>query len=697
MPHASPTASPTLLHAAQAFRSALATHPTSLHALLGLTLIARRIHQPTAAFRLAQAALTAHPNAPQAWAGCGDCLFALGRHALAAAAFHRALALDPNLPAAHFGIGNLHALQENFSAALVSFASVLKSLPRCPEAHFAIAFVHGKLGRRPQAIAAYARAIQLQPAFASAWLNLGVELIADGRSPLAFHCYTQAIRLTLQQPGNAHSLSTQISACINLGHLERSRRNYPQANRHYLRALALSLHLPARLSETHIALAYLHLDRQQFAEAEQSLNAAHASNPANADIPNARGILLLGQKPTRLAAAEQALQEFLQAEHLGHRTAASNRGNALLRLGRCEEALAAHQQAVDRDPHHPGARYNLALTQLRLGNFTDGWRNYESRWQFRDVHPRPRRFTQPLWPGETIPTTPPSTLLLYAEQGLGDTLQFFRFLPGVAQRLLASNPTAHILVEVQPSLVRLLTPAIQSLQQLPGITAEVLTQGSELPPFTHHCPLMSLPAVFATTLHSIPNSLPYLHADPGLSAQRASELKTSPPRIGISWAGNPNYRADHERSTQLSTFLPLLKLPNIQWVSLQKGPAANQIPDLQQLLPTQSLYDGSSQDTDFAQTAALLANLDLVIATDTAIAHLAGAMNKPLWLLLPWQSDWRWMQSIETTPWYPQAKLLRQSTPNNWPELIDRVHLNLKQRLASQKCKCEVRSVECEV
>ena len=151
-----------------------------------------------------------------------------------------------------------------------------------------------------------------------------------------------------------------------------------------------------------------------------------------------------------------------------------------------------------------------------------------------------------------------------------------------------------------------------------------------------------------------------------LEFPRPSNLRS----VGIAWAGNPSYRADRERSTRLETFLPLLEISGIQWVSLQKADPASQIA---QLPPGISLYDGSSHDRDLADTAALIANLDLVLTTDTAVAHLAGALGKPLWLLLPWQSDWRWMQDTPTTPWYPTARLFRQSSPNNWPELIHRV------------------------
>ena len=184
---------------------------------------------------------------------------------------------------------------------------------------------------------------------------------------------------------------------------------------------------------------------------------------------------------------------------------------------------------------------------------------------------------------------------------------------------------------------------------------------------------MSLPAVFQTTLETVPDAIPYLHASRSLTQPY---LAPDHPQltIGLNWAGNPRYRADRERSTTLDTFRPLLELPNIRWISLQNGDAANQIRNLPSSI--QPIHSGNQ---DLATTAALITTLDLVLTTDTAVAHLAGALGKPLWLLLPWQSDWRWMQEIPTTPWYPTAHLWRQSSPQSWPELIHRVAQALKQ------------------
>lgn len=699
-----------LLQAAEAYREALATDPQSQPALLGLSLIARQSNQLAPALRMAQAALAAGPGIALAWANYGDLLLAARGLPQAQSAYRRALQLDETVAVAHYGLANTYALKENYAEALPHFETAAQIAPTIPEFHFAHAFALGKRGEHAKAIAAYRRAVQLRPNFASAWLNLGVELIADGRDQIAELCYTQALAC-------AANPDTQISTHLNHGHLLRSRKHYPAAQSHYRSALEIAqAKSPERLAEVYVAFTYLHLEQQQFEAAHQSLQAAESQHRPNPEIPNVRGILLLAQHAASAALwappvspprpgsdaspsdlLTQAIQAFHQAECEGHKTAPSNRGNALLRLGRVSEALEAHQTALDLDPHHPGVRYNLALTQLRAGNFQEGWQNYEIRWQFREVHPHPRRFPQPRWRGEPLPAG--SRLFVHAEQGLGDTLQFLRYL-----QLLPKIP---LILEVQPPLTRLIAQSVDRWSTVchpeptgvptdrsssvamgsegPASAIQVLAQGDPIPPFTHYIPLMSLPALFQTSIETIPTPIPYLF--PPANQTGAGAPPSIPlfdrtwnpqiPKIGLHWAGNPNYRADRERSTTLQTFLPLLQIPRIHWISLQKGPAAQQIAELPCNIRPR-IEDACSQDRDLADTAAILQQLDLVLTTDSAVAHLAGAMDKPLWLLLPWQSDWRWMQDRLDTPWYPQARLFRQSSAHDWPELIDRVAADLR-------------------
>jgi hypothetical protein len=327
--------------------------------------------------------------------------------------------------------------------------------------------------------------------------------------------------------------------------------------------------------------------------------------------------------------------------------------------------MLAQELAVERDPASPGALYNLSLTRLRLGDWRQGWQGYEARWRFREVHRGPRVFSQPRWHGEALDGR---RILLHAEQGLGDTIQFCRYASMVAAR------GGHVILQVQEPVERLM----QSLAVVRSGQAQTSLLGAKPPEFDLECPLMSLPAVFGTTVETVPWPGAYLFADPELAAEKRVQfphlrLQDSPcaqRRVGLAWAGNPHYKADRQRSVKLATLLPLLRTPGVAWIALQKGPAAEQ---LAALPGDVSVSDGSSYDRDLAETAALMATLDLVITTDTCIAHLAGAMGKPVWILLPHLSDWRWMQQTETTPWYPTARLFRQHEPGDWAEVLDRV------------------------
>jgi hypothetical protein len=376
------------------------------------------------------------------------------------------------------------------------------------------------------------------------------------------------------------------------------------------------------------------------------------------------GILL--HKEDRFSAA---VEFFERAEALGSRAAASNRGNSLLDMGRMDEALRAHERAVEADPTHPGAQYNLALTRLRLGDWERGWPGYEARWRFREVHRSPRLFSQSRWQGEPLDGR---RILLHAEQGLGDTIQFCRYATLVEAR------GGVVVLQVQEPVERLVT----SLPAVRAGLAETALLGARLPEFDLECPLLSLPAVFGSTVETVPWPGAYLGADPNLALEkrwRTPHVRPDtghPLRVGVCWAGNPRYKADHRRSIELRTLLPLLRVPGITWISLQKGPATEQ---LAALPGDVFVWDGSSGDRDLAETGATISTLDLVVTSDPCIAHLAGAMGKPVWILLPHLADWRWMQETETTPWYPTARLLRQREPGNWAGVVDRVAGELHQ------------------
>jgi hypothetical protein len=337
--------------------------------------------------------------------------------------------------------------------------------------------------------------------------------------------------------------------------------------------------------------------------------------------------------------------------------ALTNLGTAFQAKNDLPAALANYRQAIALRPALPQAHFNEAVCLLLAGEMREGWQKYEYRWQCEQRKFK-RSFTPPLWLGADSLTG--KTLLVYPEQGLGDTLQFVRYVPLLAAR------GATVLLEVQPRLHTL-------MNSLPGAKA-VYARGEVLPDFDVHCPLLSLPLAFSTTLNDIPASVPYLQAPADKVAHWRERLGSShAPRIGVVWSGGPYHKTDHLRSIPLEQFKAVLD-PNIRFFSLQKEVKE---PDAVILAATPEITPLGEQIADFADTAAIIANLDLVISVDTAVAHLAGALGKPTWILLPFAPDWRWLLGRDDSPWYPSARLFRQTTPGDWDSVLQRVRLEL--------------------
>ena len=352
-----------------------------------------------------------------------------------------------------------------------------------------------------------------------------------------------------------------------------------------------------------------------------------------------------------------------------------NRGNALRNLRRYDEALAAFNRAISLRPGYAKAIYNKSLLLLLLGNYEEGWPLHEWRWKEGPMQKLVRDLEQPLWLGDR--PLAHKTILLYFEQGLGDVIQFVRYAPMV--RALG----AEVILEVPPSLVSL-------LRTLEGAYT-FITHGDSYPDFDLHCPLMSLPLAFKTTLSTIPASSPYLHADLQKAQPWARRLKDFQGlRVGLVWAGSarpevPNATAiDARRSLHLSSFAPLRHVPGVDFFSLQKGPAALQLEELRRDgRPGPEIIDYTEELDDWADTAALVENLDLIISCDTSTAHLGGAMGKPTWILNRYDGCWRWLLDREDSPWYPSVRLFRQEQRDDWSGVMSRVVsqlLRLEQR-----------------
>ena len=366
-----------------------------------------------------------------------------------------------------------------------------------------------------------------------------------------------------------------------------------------------------------------------------------------------------------------AVAAYQAALHLAprHAGALSSLGNTLRAMGRIQQALSAHDAAVAASPAagpvHAAARFHRATTLLAAGDYAAGWAEYEWRWACTGRAPRS---PAPPWHGEPLAG---QTILLHAEQGLGDTLQFVRYAPLVAAR------GGRVVLQAPPPLVRLLS-------DLPGISA-VLSRDDPLPPFDQHCPLLSLPLAFGTELHSVPAPPAYLRADAAhIAAWRQRLPPGDGPAVGLAWAGLPNlddWQArliDTRRSLEPSALAGLAGLTGIRFISLQKDRPAPAIDGL-------PMFDAMEQMRDFADTAALVATLDLVIAVDTAVAHLAAALGRPVWLLSRYDGCWRWLHDRADSPWYPTMRIYRQARPFAWPAVIAQVRQDLEHMLCQRQ------------
>lgn len=367
---------------------------------------------------------------------------------------------------------------------------------------------------------------------------------------------------------------------------------------------------------------------------------------------------------------DEALQRYDEALAIwpNYAEAAYNHGVTLGELGRPKAALKSYLRALEIQPDYLDARCNLAHCRLQLGDFAQGWEDYEAQWQKSLLARNQPANPQPLWLGEA--PLKGKTILLHAEAGLGDTLQFCRYAKQVAAR------GARVLLQVQRPLLTVLADQMANLNG----AHQVVAKDARLPKFDYHCPLMSLPGAFKTVIKTIPADIPYIHSDAARVAKWGKRVgakdKKSKPRIGLAWSGNPAHSNDSNRSLALRAFLPLLN-DGAEWVSLQKEVRAD---DAAVLARHPEISHYGAQIKDFADTAALIEHMDLVIAVDTSVAHLAGAMGKPLWILLPFNPDWRWLLKRNDSPWYPTARLYRQPAIGDWPSVITAVGKALAKR-----------------
>ncbi len=638
------------------YRQILDSEPDSFDALHLSGVIAAQKNDPETAITfigLALRADRANPAAHAAHRNLGLALMALGRVEQALASFDQAISIHSSYADAYLSRGTaLHRLGR-FDAAVESLKQAVALRPQLAEAHVGLGTAYYELKQLDVALYCYDRALGINPKLAVAHSNRGIVLNDLGQAEAALESCHRAVRL---QPDYAEGY-------FNLGNVQKDLRQWEAALASYDRGLTLRPDSFAAHSNRGALLTEL----RQWDAALASCDRAIALAPDYAEAHSNRGNVLreMSQWDAALASYDRAIElqpRFAKAH--------SNRGVLLHSMQRLDDARASYERAIEIDPNFANAHLYRSLCQLATGNYLDGWAGYESR--LKSSHASrflSRTFSAPRWSG-TEPLAG-KTILVHSEQGLGDTIQFVRY------STLLADLGARVMLEVQRPLLGLLA-GVEGIVQLAAC-------GDPLPPHDRHCPLMSLPFAFATTVATVPSRVPYIKADPQKVQQWKIRLgEKTKPRVGLVWSGG--FRPDHpelwsvnnRRNIPLRT-LAALKHPDIEFYSLQKGePAESELKDLSSAnWDGPSVHDVAGLIDDFTDTAALVENLDLIVTVDTSTAHLAGALGKPVWLLNRFDTCWRWLCDRSDTPWYPTMRLYRQEAPGDWDSVVARVKTDL--------------------
>jgi tetratricopeptide (TPR) repeat protein len=592
----------------------------------------RSVGQLREAASIYQQILSVEPNRADVLHLMGIVAYQSGQLDQAVELFNKAIAVDPRVPDFHGNLALALLAKNKWDQAVAACTNALRLRPDFPEARLNLAIALEQLGRLDEAINAYRRVLEARPDFAQAHFNLGNALHAQGQFEKAIQAYQTARGLCPNVPEIHNNLARAL----------KDSRKLEEA----IAAVRQAVALRPGYFEAWNNLASLLRDAGKVNESIDACRRAMALAPGRPEaLTNlAHALKLKGQ-------LDEAIKVYRQVAAIQPSPAVplNNLGIAYLEKGQPDAAIAAYRDAITIQPDYALAHYNLGLTLLLKGDYEQGWQEHEWRWRTPELGLIRQQFVQPLWDGTGLAGR---KILIHAEQGFGDTIQFARYIPMIRQR------GGSVIMECRPGMRRLLSSL--------GPDTELLESGQPLPAFDVHCALMSLPMRFGTRLQSIPAEVPYLHADAALSdiwRQRLSKLEGNA-KVGLVWAGRSEHSNDRNRSMPLSSLAPLAGGPGVQLISLQKGQAAAQVENARSL--GMSIIDFTRDLIDFAETAALIANLDLVITVDTAAAHLAGALGKPVYLLLPFVPDWRWLLDRADSPWYPSMRIFRQPEIGDW-------------------------------
>ena len=634
-----------LAQAKQIYEQVLAKHPSHFDALHLSGVIAAQSGYPTLAVELIGKAIEVNPNYANAYSNRGAALKELKRLEEANASFDKAIAIKPDYADAYSNRGAVLQDLKRLEEALASYDRAIEIKPDYADAYLNRGRVLKELKRLEEANASFDKAIAIKPDYAEAHFNLGAVLQDLKRLEEALASYERAIEI---KPDYA-------DAYLNRGLALKELKRVEEALACYDRTIAIKPDYAEAYSNRGLALQEL----KRLEEALASYDRAIEIKPEYAGAYLNRGLVL--QELKRL---EEALVSYdrIIAIKPDYAEAYSNRGAVLQDLKRLEEALASFDRAITIKPDYAEAYWNKSLAFLVAGEFAQGWELYEWRWK-KDTFTSPKRnFPQPLWLGaEDIAG---KTMLLHAEQGLGDTIQFCRYAKLVAEL------GAKVILEVQKPLVNL-------LQNLTGVS-QLIAKGSTLPEFDYQCPLLSLPLAFKTDIESIPNKIPYIHSRADKEDKWRELIGEAGFKIAICWQGSTQGKVDVGRSLPVSSFERLAKIDGVRLISLQKNEGVEQLKNLPIGMKVETLPDDfDSGENAFLDSAAVMKCVDLVITSDTALTHLAGALGVKTWLPVKYVPDWRWMLDRRDCPWYLNHRLFRQATRGDWASVFKEMETEL--------------------
>jgi len=589
--------------ALECYTRALARDPKNGEGLFRSGIAHARKGKLEASRELLTRCLVASPRHADAAKALGGVLLALGRHAEAAAALEKACTLSPGSAAAYFDLGTAYAALKQMDLAETAYAKATALNPASAEAHNKLGGLQRRREKLDEAVLSYRSAVKADPRHSLAWYNLAMTLHVQGKSAQALEAYQKTLEL---EPRNA-------GAENNMGLVLKAEGRVEEAIEALRRALAL---------KPDYALAMINLGA-----------ALQVANRAAESIPVLE------------AAARLAPKDLRPQSHIG---------NAYAALNRPTEALAAYDRALRITPGKLDVLYNVALARLVMGDFERGLTDYDTR-VGTEAHRRRHPYAAPRWHrGEALKG---KTILVYAEQGLGDTIQFVRYIP------LLEEMGATLILRVQSSLKTLIAA------RFPG--AVVVSAKDPIPAHHFKCPLLSLPYEFGTRVGTIPAKVPYLRAPEAKVAAWNNVFAQAPGlKVGLVWSGNPRHQFDHNRSIPVAPFSRLTEDVPAHFFAIQKIIRES---DLVKLPGLPRINDLSRKIRSFEDTAAIIAALDLVITVDTSVAHLAGALGKKAWVLLGFTPDWRWLLDRADTPWYPSLRLFRQKAVGDWGPVLEEV------------------------